>query len=289
MARRQFIFLLLWIFMIQFSTKIDAQKNSPKDFILYNALLLGNTPDLTSYGLHKFFLFYEAQLLDNDFRKPDDYSRRLINGAKIDSLARKAKKNPEAPVCLDIESWSLDEATRGVSLPKYLDVLQRFKEANNISKVGYFEIFPHDPPLPDYWYSAQAHKTKTLSKWHESNNFVKEVGKRVDIFYPAFYTRNQDTVTWRKMVQHKIAEIKNFKKTGKIYGFLWPQYYLDNGHYKFIESDIWRFQLEILYKYCDGIVIWSHYNGPEGKPVDFDYNMDWFKATRQFIQAHNIK
>lgn len=258
-----------------------------KDFIVFNALLYKNTPELESYGYHDIFLFYEDELLDKNFKKSSNGN--LINYSKIKAAALKASNEPNIPVCLDIESWKLDDHHRVASKSKYIKVLKYFKKYNSKSKVGYFGVFPMDSPHADYSFKSPIRESVIMPKWHESNNFVKNIGRESLIYFPVFYTRMKDVETWEKIVLEKVSKIKEVNKTAKIYGFIWPQYYTDDGLYKFIEPDVWKRQLQTIYKNCDGVVIWSHYLGNNGKPIEFSYEMEWFKITNQFIKDKGIK
>lgn len=264
-----------------FSQKSSILKGNGK-FEIFNAILYRNTPDLSSFGIKEFFLFYEDELLDKYT------SGNRINKNKIRNAANTSYKQVGVPVCLDIETWELDDANRDASLSKYLKVIEIFKRYNNISKVGFFGVFPMDSPHAEYSFKNDLREAVIMPKWHESNNFTKKIGRKLDVFYPVFYTRYQDREIWIKIVKEKTAKIREINTSAKIYGFIWPQYYTNDSKYKFISREVWREQLETLYKYCDGAVIWSHYLGPDGYPINFDYQMDWFQETIDFIKDYNI-
>ncbi len=266
---------------------INASQKTKK-FIIYNALLYGKTPDLTQYGFKQFFIFYEDDLVTKGINRSTGVEEGAPDLKKIKAAALKSKQDPNIPVCLDIESWTLDDAHVKNSLLKYMDVLNTFKRYNNLSKIGYYGVFPHPSPHKEYWYENEMRAGIIMKRWNETNNNVKEVGLNVNIFFPSFYTRNKDLKIWKKIVQEKVAKIKSIRKDAKIYGFVWPQYYSDDQPFNFIDQEQWKFQLETLYQYCDGIVIWSHYLGPNNKPIDFDYKMPWFQTTLQFINKYKI-
>lgn len=257
-----------------------------KKFEVFNALLYRNTPNLESYGYKKINLFYEEDLMNLDKGQKGGNS---INYSKIKKAALKSIKNPDIPVCLDVESWQLDDSNRFASKKMYLEILRYFKKVNKYSKVGFYGVFPMDSPHADYSFNSPIREDVIMPKWHESNNYVKDIGKKMDIYFPVFYTRMKDENTWEKIVIEKVNKIKEVNKNAKIYGFVWPQYYSDDGYYKFIESNVWKRQLEVVYKYCDGVVIWSHYLGENKKTIDFSYEMDWFKETNKFIKEKRIK
>lgn len=275
----KFLLLLSLFPIVCFSQSKNTLSTEKKEFEVFNAILYKNAPDLSLFGLNKIFLFYEDELLDKHT------SGNTINLTKIQKAAKSSYIDVNIPVCLDIESWDYSEVNKA----KYTKVINYFKKYNNKSKVGYFGVFPMDSPHAEYSYKNEIRDKIIMPNWHEINERTKNIGMKVDVFFPVFYTRFKDRETWIKIVKEKVAKIKEINKTAKIYGFIWPQYYTDDGKYKFIEKDVWAEQLETLYQYCDGAVIWSHYIGPNGSPINFDYNMDWFITTIDFIKKYNIK
>lgn len=263
-------------------------KKKIKTFSFYNALLYEDTPDLTSDDIHKIFLFYEDDLLSNDPLSPDNFSKRTISEEKIRQKSLLSLKSPNVPVCLDIESWPKDDKEGTKSLEKYLKVLDIFKSTNSRSKFGYFGFFPHlSSPEPDV--KSKNPLNIEIFKWDNDNAALKKIATESKIFYPEFYTLNDDILTWEKMVKDKVSKIKAINANAVIYGFVWPNYFSNDGKYLFLPDKLWSKQLEIIYKYCDGAVIWSHYNGPDGKKIKFSRNMPWFISTKKFIKQHNIK
>lgn len=257
-----------------------------KKFEFFDAILYRNKPNLESYGYKKMYLFYEEDLMNSDKGQNGGNS---INYGKIKTAALRSMVNSNFPVCLDVESWQLDDENRYNSKKIYLKILNYFKKINKKSKMGFFGVFPMDSPHADYNFDSPIRESIIMPKWHESNNYVKDIGKNVDVYFPVFYTRVKDEETWKKIVVEKVKKIREVNTKAKIYGFIWPQYYMDDGFYKFIEPDVWRRELEIVFKYCDGAIIWSHYLGEDGQALDFNYEMDWFKVTNQFISEMNIK
>ncbi|OPC62260.1 hypothetical protein DSC47_12245 [Elizabethkingia miricola] len=272
-------FVLLYFFTVSYK---EYKVLPGKSFEVFNALLYKGVPNLKKEGFNDLFLFYEDDILDKNKSKNNEGG--TINLKKIITIAKRSLNNPNTPVCLDIESWQLDDIHREESKKKYLEVLNYFTQINKKSKIGYFGVFPMDSPHADYNYNSPIRETVIMPKWQESNDYMKSVGYKSNVFYPVFYTRTKDRETWKKIVIEKVNKIREVNKTAKIYGFIWPNYYTDNGKYPFIEDDFWEFQLNVLHEYCDGAIIWSHYNGPEGTPINFNYNMGWYKVTQAFIK-----
>ncbi len=66
--------------------------------------------------------------------------------------------------------------------------------------------------------------------------------------------------------------------------FLWPEYHDSNMILKgnYIEKEFWRLQLDTVFKYADGLIIWG------GWKQEWDSNAIWWKETIQFIQENNL-
>ncbi len=279
--------LILSLILTIFVNSLLYSQSAKKEFEIFNALLYRNTPKLEEYGLKKIYIFYEDDLNYLSNRSTNESGRKINTDGVIHS-AKQANLNNSIPVCLDIESWPNGGKYLKESINKYLSVLKLFKRYNRKSKIGYFGVYPMSSPHEEYNFNSQIRETVIIPNWHKINKDTERIGRAVDIYYPEFYTRSNDHNTWKKIVIEKVRKIREINKSAKIYGFIWPQYYLSNGRYDYIESDIWYKQLETLYKYCDGAVIWSGPTGPNGKVVDFNLNMGWFKETVKFINENNI-
>jgi len=241
-----------------------SKNQDKKPFIVFNALLYKNTPDLTSYGLHKINMIYEDDLLDKDPLTPSIRANKIISPGKFAKQADLTKRDSDIPVVINIEGWRLTPSAIKKSIPKYLNALSTFKSLNSTSKIGYYG-------------------------W----THIPEFNRNSDVFYPSCYTYDTDTVKWKNDVIKRIKLLRSQDPNKPIYGFVWPQYTPNPAKpelgFTFVPTDIWNYQLEILYKYADGIVVWSHYRGKDKKPIDFSFDMPWWKGTMAFINKHNIK
>jgi hypothetical protein len=274
---------LMTILLTFFTLELYAQN---KSFKVFNAWRYRNTPDLTRFGFSNINVVYENDLLSFDKDNPKDRGRQFMDVNKVVTIAKKALTNSDIPVVLDIESWSLDSDFRNVSLTKYLNVLKLFKNINSVSKVGYFG-FPLGSPNPRYYFKDTRQQLMFSRIWNDKKIF-QHVAMYSDIFYPDFYASNPDMIAWEAIVRAKIARIRNTRKNAKIYAFIWPQYFTPDGIFRFTDIKTWRFELETMYKYVDGVVIWGHPKGPDGKTVYFNPNMPWYQETLKFISYHNL-
>lgn len=254
-----YLFYFFGIFLNQNSVPDFYQK---ADFKVYNAILFKNTPDLTQYGFSKFNMYYEADLLKDS---PGSKSRneRIVNYGTFRKNSLASKLNSSTPTCLNIESWRLTPSTIRKSKPKYLNAIKLFRSYNSTSKVGYYGL--------------------TRFQW---------MNELSDILYPSFYTYNKNLDSWKENALTEILRLRKLNPGKSIYAFICPQYTPNKKSskfaFQFVDPDVWAAELEFLYKYADGIVIWSHYKDENGKPIYFNIRMPWFIKTSEFIKNHKI-
>lgn len=290
-------FIIKYIILIVFVLGVyNSNAQRSKQFVIYNAIAYKNTPNLSARGLHKLIMIYRSDLvsLDSVQSKLAGSQRFLPDEAKIKTAALNALKTPQVPVCLDIEAWGFKNDTDGeASREKYLQVVNIFRKYNKQNPIGFYGLNPYaDNILPYLWSNGKNAMFK--QRWLNVNNLLLPVANAINISFPSFYTlRKDDTSSFRKMVQMQSQLIKQQKRDIPVYGFLWPQYHPSSGMAnQFIDDQTWKFELETLYKYCDGIVIWGTpyiYDNKKLVYMNWDENANWWKVTQQFITAHQIK
>jgi hypothetical protein len=279
------IFFLILLFSVE-----SSFSQQPKNFKVFNGMLYKKMPDNLA-GMSKIKIAYELELLSLSPTNMLDRARRFVDNNKIQSLAKNTKTAQSSIVCFDIESWDTRIKRGGdVSMRKYLQVLQQYKSINSNAKVGYFGVvpFPHDI---ENFYKGKRANTSLQTNWQTNNDFLKPIYNKIDIAFPIFYMSSNDRTVWESLVSAQVAMIKKYRSDVPIYGFVWPQYYnpRDNDlNYKFIDADTWLFQLETLYKYCDGVVIWGPPTDNNKKPLYWDNQASWWLATQKFMSTHNI-
>lgn len=264
------------MFLTVFFTNAQAQK---KDFIIYNAIHYKGTPDLSSQGLHKLNLVYEAHLLNSD-KSPSTDSIRQV--------ATKFKNEPNVPVTLDIEAWKFSPDELQTTTDRYMQVLDEFKKTNSATPVGFYSVVPQS--VIHKWRKMRTTENYDYSNWLNLNNRLKPIADKVDVFFPACYTYTDDTLAWKESVIATISEIKKYNKTKPVYAYVWPQYH--GGFPKaiqFVDPAVWRFELETLYPLVDGIVIWTSNRDVDKNIITWDENMPWWRVTKDFIAKHGIK
>lgn len=241
-----------------------------KDFKVFNALLFKDTPDLTEYGFSKINMIYEDGVITTNSKyKRGDFEWRYIDRRKVLRESNRSKLDSNIPTVLDVEYWGsrLNRAsTKRRAEDTFVQLLNEYRENDRESLVSVFHY----------------------------GVFSEPILKASNVVYPCFYTHSEDRKEWLNMVKYHLNRLKKMNTENvPVYVFIWPQYNPVPGRhnlgYKFVDSDFWRFQLETLYKLCDGVVIWSHYRDENNRQIYFDENMPWFKETLKFIEEHNIK
>jgi hypothetical protein len=281
------VFVCLILFSILISCKISGQK---ANFKIYNAMMFQNMPNLSSSGISTINMIYDDSLLVKSISHPTNLNERSFNHAKFLNETKKLTDKSDIPVCLDIESWNLMEPYFKNSIKKYKYVLNQFKRSNSNLKVGFYGVFPYADAY--LWEAFKGNRSKNfMGDWRSTNQNIATIASSVDIIYPSCYTRTKNVDTWKKAFMMQYQQIK--KVTSKpIYAFIWPQYYnrYDKSiNNKFIDYNTWMAELEYLYKYCDGIVIWSPpFNLTTRKKLYWNNNLAWWSATKDFVKKHKI-
>lgn len=261
--------------------KLTLYPAGERHFTLFNSLHYKNTPDLEGEGLHRLNLVYENRLNDPG---------HIIDSEKIGSVAQALRGDP-APVTLDIESWPFWGTPDALpsTIDKYLRVVRIFKQQNPASPIGFYGVVPRQAFR---WSSMDpVSNPKGYAGWLGLNEAMRPVAGAVDVFFPSFYTYDADTVSWLKMVDSTVSAIKRYSGNKPVYAYIWPQYHEDKvtGGRQFIDTAVWRFQLEALYSRVDGAVIWSSNKDHDGNIVSWYDGMPWWIVTRSFIKEHHIK
>lgn len=251
----------------------DTVAPKTKDFLLFHLVRYRNTPvDLMPY-LHPTKIANEKMLLDQD---------GFPNSHAIEAFAKTCP--PHVPVTLDLESWPYwPDAKLTNTIDNFLMVIGSFKRVNTSSPIGFYGV----PPKQIYqWKSIDpADNPKRFATWKKISDSLGRVAQHVDIFLPSFYAYDPDTASWRKMVDMTISAIKRYHQSKPIYAYIWPQYHQGStpNSLQFIDTAIWRYELEILYNRVDGCIIWTSNKDSNGNIISWDPNMLWWQTTKSFL------
>jgi len=236
-------------------------------------------------------MIYDDSVLVKDNRDPSNVNKRSLSMGKLKNMALKYN-NTNIPICFDIESWWLFKSYSGESVKKYLNVIKQFRIFNESKKVGFYGVLPYSD-IYLYQYLVGNKQKDWMAQWNGINNGLSSIAKSVDIAYPSCYTRGSNKAVWFKTFLYQVNKIKALNPNLPIYVFIWPQFYShDNAKINntFIGYDMWKFELEMCYKYADGIVIWSPpYNLSTRSPLMWNSKAPWWIATQDFIKSYNLK
>lgn len=277
-------FLLLLVFNY---VDLKAQK---KDFRVFDAIMIPDKPDLTKSGLSFINMIYQETVVNVNLNKPDEMQ---LSYGKI----RAIKKNvqPKYPICLDIESWTINQDFHKISIPKYVNALNVFHKEFPKSEIGYFGIFPHDS------YELYKVNSKTMKdnsrdwkgNWLDLNQKLIPIAKKSDFITLVGYTPNDNKEEWLFALTESLKQARKLAPNKKIFVFLWPQYFNRNESYNedFFHSSFWYYQLQKCYELTDGIILWMPpYNIRNKKRIELSWNEGdgWWIRTKEFIKTYKI-
>lgn len=274
--------LAIWA-VITLSQAHGQSPATPKPFLVFDATLYSNKPDLSAYGLRPITLAYAGSFGPDWYKYPN----HLPEFEAVQAAARDAHLKGHR-VVLDIEHWPLEGSPSVVqeSLSKYLRVLSWFRDAAPGLSLGYYGA----PPLHDYWRAIKDIGSQERQSWSAANDQTRSLAGAVDAFYPSLYTFYPDQAGWKKYAIAQIEEARRHTGGKPVYVFLWAQYHDSNstlrGHY--LPADYWRLQLDTARQYADGIVIWGGW-GSDDRPAKWDENATWWKVTKEFMNSGDLK
>lgn len=255
---------------------------SDSDFKVFDGTRLNGKPDMEQYGFTPLEIVYAVRLWTED-----------LADVPIDELPdpdllhqqteRAANTNPNIAM-LDIEHWPnvgdyYDDVLPTVK--KTYRVIDRMQKVKPNLHLGYFGMVP----VKNFSSNLSTYR---LDKWRHKNHYLRPLADKVDAFFLKGYTYWQDRSKWAENLKNNIAEARRLASSvgddnKPVYVVLWPRYYWGfdydsslNGTY--FDADYWKFQLDTVRKYADGVVIWSK------AKTDFDSSAPWWDVTTAFLQ-----
>lgn len=189
---------------------------------------------------------------------------------------------------VDIEAWWIhgnDEDVK-VSVDKYVSVLRWIHDEEPEVRVGIFGVIP----IEDHIRSSKMFLHPQYLRWKKENERLINIAKESDVIYPSVYTFYEEQDRWKRTAISMINLAKSYGKP--VYVFLWP-YYSErsknkNIRLKQVPADYWQMQLETVWEYADGVVIWGGWDGENWRPAEWDEDVNWWKVTKEFIMKKKI-
>jgi hypothetical protein len=254
------------------------QQGNPKPFFIFNSMQYQNMPDLSGRGFHPIQLINETSIFTSTTVKTPDT-------AKIRTLALQSSTQPSIPVVLDIEAWSYSNLLLDSTIGMFLAVIKTFKQYDS-GPMGFYGVVPNDAYS---WGNIEPLGSAHYIAWQELNGELSPVADQIELFFPSFYTDDNDTVSWNSFVTSTLSELKKYHGSKPVYAFLWPQYHDGTpNQYQYLDSLVWRYELETLYPLVDGVVIWSSSKTLPGVSSVWNESWPWWQVTQEFIEEHRI-
>jgi hypothetical protein len=244
-----------------------------KEFAVYDGTSFLHKPNLESYGFKPIHIVYAGEFWD-----PGENREALPRELRLALLAKQAAEE-FSPTVLDIEHWPLRQVSNeevGASLEKYVAVLAGFRKAAPKAKLGYYGM----APIRDYWRAIQGPGSPEYRQWQAENDKLQPLADQVDILFPSIYTFYTDQKGWENYAVAQIREARRLARGKPVYAFLWPNYHESNKVMggTALPEEFWRFQLEIMRRHADGVVVW------DGARTPWSDANPWWKVTQKFME-----
>ena len=159
---------------------------SAGSFVVYDASLYREKPDLSRFGIEPLTVVYASWLWrkqeDRDRLPSFERLRKIFSGDYVIGPL----------VCIDVEDWPLrgDEDVKKISLTNYKALVQMVRKVRPDLKLGYYGV----PPIRDYKAAQGRVKSKKFQEWQEENRSLTELAYQVDVVFPSLYTFDSDRI-----------------------------------------------------------------------------------------------
>ncbi len=289
-----FLFIVLVLSSIAFSA-CQSESKTKEGFVLYDAMLFKNKPNLETDGLKPIVLLYEHRLT-----MKDDSGKVVLDYEKIRREAKKAAKRPEVVVSTDIEKWYSDSSVSDEEMKsRFNELFDIFREENPNVTIGNYGIAPSSLNIYRFYDrkrkedSDETENSKLIEQWRKNNERRFVVMPLVDMITPCLYTPEPNIKAWEEDFKTTIEEIRKHDKEKPIVVYLWPAYYdapWSEYNRLIIEADLWKEILEITYKYADSAIIWSGSVDKDRNPVYWNDPkvQEVWKITKKFIEDKGL-
>jgi hypothetical protein len=256
-------------------------------FEVFDATLYKRKPSLADHGIKPITVIYAQQVWGpKDSRKEVPKLKAVLN--------RLAKIPPsQKMVVLDFEHWSLQGYRHRPRI--YNESIEKLKKT--------FELFKKHRPSIQFGFFAQipvCHFNRAILPsnhpdhilWQTDVRRVKRLAEKVDVIFPSAYTYTDNRKEWTKFVQASLKEAKKIFH-GKIYPFIWPQFFNNRPtprhlQAQYMDAEFWRFQLETMFKYADGVVIWGGWDFGNKKAATWKEAAPWWQVTKSFLEQKGL-
>lgn len=264
-----------------FASSVCANPN----FRIFSSTTYLGQPDMTEYNIKPL------EITNNIWPEPTTTTPQdEPDEASIRRYARSVVSRGMDMAVLDIENWPMSreglyvEDNPGVedTLAKFIKVADWMHSEAPGVKIGFYMY----PVVRDFWTPVVGYNdVARVARWHDRNDALQPLADKVDMIIPSLYTFYDMATSADAWKRYAIANIQEAKQYGKpVYVILWPEYHDSNTTLKGtnIPGVYWREQLETVYEYADGVIIWG------GWKRSWDPNAEWWLSTVEFIRDHGL-
>jgi hypothetical protein len=251
-----------------------------KPFVARDATRYGENHDLSKYGLKHIEVVYEGSLWPAGASRvqPD---LRHISKVYIPKIRRKKLD----VLIIDIEQWlfkpGLTAAQVSENIVKYKKVIDVFRRDLPGVKLGLYYVMPERN-----WLAPCGDPKKRASRsasWQQRTLQLQPLADAVDIMFPSLYTfyetKPAAVACWPNYAKANIEMAKQFGKP--VWAFLWMK---NRTGDTFLPASLWKTQLETVYQYADGVVLWSKASSRDR----WNWTAPWWVETAKFLKAKGL-
>lgn len=242
-------------------------------FTVYQALGYTGIP-FSVPGMRRINLLYESMLYQGaDLGQPPPMDN-LVGWIQALKSA-----NYRGPLILDIEHW-----------PIYMDPTY-VRHMMNVAKafqtlgpwpIGYYGMVPERDSVR----SLLSKDSAGFQVWQWRNNRVHGLAETVDILCPSLYTQLTDPTQWLVFAKRTVDECHRYDPDKPVVPFIWAKYHDGMGAPlggTYLPQSYWALMLRFVYKYCDGVVIWS-----ESSTDVWDPTIAWYQTFLAFRRNYML-
>lgn len=259
----------------------NISSGGSRPFVVYDGLGYQGQPDLSSLGMVKVPII-DRGIGERNAQQEIQPEQTLV--------AQRVAAMPDnnSPIVLDFEGYPLtgDATTVNASISKMKTLVTMFRNAAPHRPLGFYGV----PPLRDYWSAiTQNPQNPKFHAWQQANNQLAALEQQVDVLLPSLYTFYDDPAGWQKASIAQICEARRISKKPVI-AFLWPEYHDSNQKLRgqFLPPQDWQAELEAMWRYADGIVIWGGWDLQNHHPRLWDEQAPWWQQTKAFLTRHGL-
>jgi hypothetical protein len=233
-----------------------------------------SNPNLGPYGLKDIVVAYESSLWPSGASRSSPNTSYILNTY----IPKIRSKNPDV-VVIDIETWKLEPTMTSsqvtTNINKFKTVISAFRRGLPNAKIGLYMGVPYRNWLAPC--GDPGKRAARTTSWHNHTLRLRPLADAVDIIFPSLYTFYGDTAAvncWPAYAQANIKEARTYGKP--VWAFLWMKYHTTGA---WIPRSFWRKQLETVYTYADGVVIWSRSENSSA----WSWSAPWWLETKDFL------